>query len=224
MLNFVTGTFRPANWSVESYSGTPTPTPQGIWGARVLKAWRHYPWRGPVMAECSGRAPISSLSYGKISCYLTWLRPKTSMHVLYILLPLADLLHPSTAQLHGVYTRAYTLQGITGNLSTIAISVYCKVLIYGWVNRGIIVVTRSPRGAVFDEITGLRRTQTHELTHDMTMSGWKPTLGMILPLPPTQKLVLSVLSYRWAVLFNRFFYFLIQYNVKLITSIYWNVL
>ncbi len=38
----------------------------------------------------------------------------------YILLPMADLLHPSPAQLPGEYTPAHTIQGATGNLSTIA--------------------------------------------------------------------------------------------------------
>ncbi len=42
--------------------------PQGV-GARVLKAWHHHPWRRPVMAESSGTASISSLSYRKTSCY-----------------------------------------------------------------------------------------------------------------------------------------------------------
>ncbi len=37
----------------------------------------------------------------------------------FILLPLADLLHPSPAKLPGEYTSAYTLQGATGNLSII---------------------------------------------------------------------------------------------------------
>ncbi len=41
----------------------------------------HHPWRRPVMAESLGRATISSLSYGKTSCYLTWLRT-TSMYEL----------------------------------------------------------------------------------------------------------------------------------------------
>ncbi len=49
----------------------------------------------------------------------------------YILLPLADLFLMSPGQLSGEYTPAYTLQGATGNLSIIAISVYCQVLIYG---------------------------------------------------------------------------------------------
>ena len=53
------------------------------------------------------------------------------LKALYILLPLADLLHPSAAQLPGEYTPAYALQGATDNLSTIAISVYSQVLIYG---------------------------------------------------------------------------------------------
>ncbi len=44
----------------------------------ILKAWHHHAWRRSVIAESLGRAPISSLSYGKISCYLTWLRPKTT--------------------------------------------------------------------------------------------------------------------------------------------------
>ncbi len=43
--------------------------PQGIGDAHVLKAWRHHPWRRPVMAESSWRTTISSLSYGKISCH-----------------------------------------------------------------------------------------------------------------------------------------------------------
>ncbi len=37
----------------------------------------------------------------------------------------------------------HTLQGATGNLGTIAISVYCQVLIFGWVNRGTIVVAHA---------------------------------------------------------------------------------
>ncbi len=65
--------------------------------------------------------------------------------MLYIL-TLADLLHPSLAQLPGEYIPAYMLQGTMGNLSTIAISVYSQVLIYNWVNRGTIVVTCSPSG------------------------------------------------------------------------------
>ncbi len=43
---------------------------------------RHRPRRRPLMAESLGRATTSSFSYGNISCYLTWLRSKTtSMHV-----------------------------------------------------------------------------------------------------------------------------------------------
>ncbi len=48
-----------------------------------------------------------------------------------MLLPLADLLYLSPTQLPGEYTPTYTLQGTMGNLSTIAISVYRQVLIYG---------------------------------------------------------------------------------------------
>ena len=55
---------------------------------------------------------------------------RSQLKALYILLPLADLLHPSPAQLPGEYTPAHTLQGATGNLGTIAISVYSQVLIY----------------------------------------------------------------------------------------------
>ncbi len=43
--------------------------------------WHHHPWRRPVIAENLGRATISSLSYSKTSCYLTWLRI-TSIHEL----------------------------------------------------------------------------------------------------------------------------------------------
>ncbi len=52
--------------------------PQDVRGACFLKAWHHHPWRRPVMAESPGRAPIFSLCYGRPSCYLTWLRPKTT--------------------------------------------------------------------------------------------------------------------------------------------------
>ncbi len=38
-------------------------------------------WSHPTMTESSGRVPMSSFSYSKTSCYLTWLKPKTSMHV-----------------------------------------------------------------------------------------------------------------------------------------------
>ncbi len=55
------------------------------------------------------------------------------------------------------------LQGATGNLSTIAISVYRQVLIYGLVNRGTIVVTSSPCGTVFDKPSGFSGTRTHDL-------------------------------------------------------------
>ncbi len=79
-----------------------------------------------------------------------------------ILLSLTHLLHPSPAQLNGEYTAAYTLQG-TGNPSTIAISVYRQVLLYGGVDRGTSVVTLSPCETVFDEPTGLHRTRTHDL-------------------------------------------------------------
>ncbi len=65
--------------------------------------------------------------------------------------------------MYGEYTPAYTLQGATGNLSTIAISVYSQVLIYGWVNRGTIVATCSPHGTLFDEPTGFGGTRTHDL-------------------------------------------------------------
>ena len=44
---------------------------------------------------------------------------------------MAELLHPSPVQLLGQYTPAYTLQGAMGNPSTVAISVYRQVLIYG---------------------------------------------------------------------------------------------
>ncbi len=82
--------------------------------------------------------------YSAFSC-------RSQLKALYILLSLVDLLYLSPAQLPGEYTPAYMLWGATGNLSTIAISVYSQVLIYGWVNRGTIVATRSPRGTVFDE-------------------------------------------------------------------------
>ncbi len=62
--------------------------------------------------------------YSTFSC-------RNKLKALYILLPLADLFNPSPAQLPGEYTPAYTLQGATGNLGTIAISVYSQVLIYG---------------------------------------------------------------------------------------------
>ena len=59
--------------------------PQDVRGACFLKAWHHHPWRRPVMAESPGRAPISSLCFGRPSCYLTWLRPNTtSMHEKYL--------------------------------------------------------------------------------------------------------------------------------------------
>ncbi len=35
----------------------------------IPETGRHHPWRRPAMAENSGRPPISSLSYGKTSCY-----------------------------------------------------------------------------------------------------------------------------------------------------------
>ncbi len=68
-------------------------------------------------------------------------------------------------------TPAYTLQGATDNPSTIAISVYMYgqysfTSVYGWVNRGTIVVSRSPRGMVFDEPAGscgTRFTWTHDI-------------------------------------------------------------
>ncbi len=41
--------------------------PQGVGGVHVLKAWRHHPWRRPLMAKSLGRSTISSLSYSKIS-------------------------------------------------------------------------------------------------------------------------------------------------------------
>ncbi len=52
----------------------------------IKPTWRRHPWRRPVMAERSGRTPISGLSYGKALCHLTWLRPKTIFYcsVLYI--------------------------------------------------------------------------------------------------------------------------------------------
>ncbi len=53
---------------------------------------------------------------------------KLAQSALHII-TLGDLLHPSPAQLPGEYTPADTLQGATGNLSTIAISVYSQVLI-----------------------------------------------------------------------------------------------
>ncbi len=47
-------------------------------------------------------------------------------------LSLADLLYPSPAQLRGsIHPLVNTLQGDTGNLRTIAISVYSQVLFYG---------------------------------------------------------------------------------------------
>ncbi len=51
--------------------------------------------------------------------------------IIIILLPLADLFIPSPAQLPGEYAPAHTLQGATGNLGTIDISVCSQVLIYG---------------------------------------------------------------------------------------------
>ncbi len=48
----------------------------------------------------------------------------------YILLSLSGQLHPSSAQLPGEYPPAYTFQCATGNLSTIAISLYSQVFIY----------------------------------------------------------------------------------------------
>ncbi len=50
----------------------------------IYGVWCHHPWGMPVMAKRSGRAIISSLSNDKSSCYLTWLRPKTtSTHVYF---------------------------------------------------------------------------------------------------------------------------------------------
>ncbi len=50
-----------------------------------------------------------------------------------------------------------------GNLRTITIFSYSQVLIYGSVNRGTIVVTRSPRRMIFYEPTGFGGTRTHDL-------------------------------------------------------------
>ncbi len=53
----------------------------------------------------------------------------------------------------------YMLQGATGDPITTAISVYCQVLIYGWVNPDTRDITHNPRRMVFDDPTGLHRTR-----------------------------------------------------------------
>ena len=55
---------------------------------------------------------------------------KLAQSPLYIITP-ADLLHPSPVQIPGEHTPAYMLQGAMVNQSTIAISVYHQILIYG---------------------------------------------------------------------------------------------
>ncbi len=61
--------------------------------------------------------------YSAFSC-------RSQLKALYILLLLADLLHPSPSQLAGEFTPAHTLQGAMGNLSAFAISVYSQIIIY----------------------------------------------------------------------------------------------
>ncbi len=56
--------------------------------------------------------------------------PKLSQSALHIITPGRPVISVTCSTPWGVYTRC-TLQGATGNLSTIAISVYSQVLIYG---------------------------------------------------------------------------------------------
>ncbi len=97
--------------------------------------------------------------------YSTFSLPKLAhkLKALYILLPLSDLLHPSPAELPGEYPPAHTLQDAMGNLDTIAISGYSQVLIYGWVNWGTIVATRSLHGTVLMSRLAFGGTRIHDL-------------------------------------------------------------
>ncbi len=83
--------------------------------------------------------------------------------LLYILVSLADLLHPSPPQLPGSthqLTCFKTPWVIKVPLPSLSIARYS---FYGWVNRGTIVITHSQGGMVFDEPTGFDGTQTHDL-------------------------------------------------------------
>ncbi len=85
----------------------------------------HHPWRRPVMAKSSRRATISSLSYGKVSCYLTWLGPKTYMHIniRYISTTLASTIAPSLRYSHWTMLHLVVLisrySGYIGNTLTL---------------------------------------------------------------------------------------------------------
>ncbi len=87
------------------------------------------------------------------SSYIVFLSlPKlaeSALHIISLCRPVSSI---TCTTPWGGYTSAYTLQCATGNPSTIDISVDPQVLLYGW--DIIIVVTRSPRGTVFDEPTG----------------------------------------------------------------------
>ncbi len=72
-------------------------------------------WTKDRLVLCSGNNNIICSSY--IALFLVKASSK------WFTISLADLLHPSPPQLPGKYTPTYTLQGATGNLSTIAISI-----------------------------------------------------------------------------------------------------
>ncbi len=81
---------------------------------------------------------------------------------LYILLPLADLLHPSPAQLPGEYTPVYTFQGARSNLSTIAIAIYRQVYSFTaeWTEASLSLPVAHAGGLLMSQLacTGLEPT------------------------------------------------------------------
>ncbi len=59
-----------------------TATSQGIWGPCFLKATEEGQW----WAKAGEELPMSSLSCGKPSCYLTWLRQKQHLGDMHVIL------------------------------------------------------------------------------------------------------------------------------------------
>ncbi len=71
------------------------------------------------------------------------------LKALYILLPPTHLYTPTFSTPQRSIQPEYTLQGATGGQCTIALSAYCQVHIYRWVNRGTFRVQVLPRDCIF---------------------------------------------------------------------------
>ena len=135
-----------------------------ITGTGVGVGWRRWELRGGWVAMQDIRGfPVSIIIIIICNSYIALFLSKLAQSTLHIITPGRPLTSITCSTPCTPAYIMYTLQDATGNLSTIAISVYHRVFIYGWVNWGTTVVTCSTCGTFFDELSGFGRTRTQDV-------------------------------------------------------------